>query len=136
MVHHDLFRIQGRLETLNNSILSEVKVYLSQYMQDERIHQPWKRFQSKLKRLNSVLLNAIQSLDQQEKQIIHGDFSFPNIKIEGHSIGVLDFEFVSRDPAVLDLATICLTLIMRSGFSNNVINEMIATCLDSYNRSF
>ena len=64
---------------------------------------------------------------------MHGDFSFSNIKMQKHSTGIIDFEFVSQDPVVLDLAFICLTLIVRFGFKKELINEMLELCLQSYN---
>ncbi|MGN7382678.1 Phosphotransferase enzyme family [Chlamydia abortus] len=63
-------------------------------------------------------------------QLIHGDFTHPNLRIkEDHTklIGVLDLEFCSADPALLDLATVVLTLLTRSRLSEpaKLLSEII-----------
>ena len=51
-------------------------------------------------------------------QLIHGDFSHPNIRIattgQPRIVSLLDFEFCSVDPPIMDLATLALTILLRS----------------------
>ncbi|WP_409342586.1 phosphotransferase enzyme family protein [Paenibacillus sp. MBLB4367] len=71
--------------------------------------------------------NRIQALPVQ---LIHGDFTHYNLRIkEDHTklIGVLDLEFCSVDPALLDLASVVLTLLNYSNLSeqDKLITEII-----------
>jgi Ser/Thr protein kinase RdoA (MazF antagonist) len=68
-------------------------------------------------------------------QVIHGDFSHPNLKLAGRGAaaeltGVIDFEFCSADPAVLDLATVVLTLLLRG--PGGGADARIGAMLDAY----
>lgn len=66
------------------------------------------------------LSHTFNGITAMPLQLIHGDFTHPNMRIEEDSsrlVGMLDFEFCSVDPAILDLATVVLTLLTRSKLS-------------------
>lgn len=79
------------------------------------------------------LMDKFYYLQQLPTQLIHGDFTHPNLRIkEDHTklIGVLDFEFCSVDPAILDLASIVLTLLTRSNLSDT--SKVLLEVIKSY----
>lgn len=58
------------------------------------------------------------AFDEMPRQLIHGDVSHPNLRVDagtGALVGVLDLEFARLDPVVLDLGTLALTALTRSG---------------------
>ena len=76
-----------------------------------------------------ILQSQILRLRAEPTRLIHGDFAHPNLRVDGQTnrlIGVLDFEFCSRDPFVLDFATLVLTVLVRSEVPDpsNVITAM------------
>jgi aminoglycoside phosphotransferase len=78
----------------------------------------------------SANFNKLQELPVQ---LIHGDFTHPNLRIDKDQsklIGVLDFEFCSADPALLDLASIVLTLLTRSKLTEPA--KLLAEILKAY----
>ena len=80
-----------------------------------------------------ILSEGIERLHQLPTQLIHGDFSHPNLRVAGEQprlIGVIDFEFCSEDPVILDLATPILTLILRS--DDEKPERRIRTLVEAY----
>ncbi|RYG91645.1 MAG: aminoglycoside phosphotransferase family protein, partial [Alphaproteobacteria bacterium] len=74
-----------------------------------------------LEEAQKALEPSLPRLHAEPKQLIHGDFSPPNLRISllqnrtRRMTGVLDLEYASWDPVILDVATLITTLIMRSG---------------------
>jgi Ser/Thr protein kinase RdoA (MazF antagonist) len=59
--------------------------------------------------------SQLERLRTAPSQLVHGDFSHPNLRVrDGAMTGVLDFEFASVEPVALDLATLALTLLVRT----------------------
>lgn len=80
-----------------------------------------------------IVRTQLPSLRKAPAALIHGDFSHPNLRINRRSLeltGVLDFEFCSRDPAILDIATLLQTILVRSRASNP--RETIAATIRGY----
>jgi Ser/Thr protein kinase RdoA (MazF antagonist) len=65
------------------------------------------------------------------RQLIHGDWTPPNIKILAPGWGVLDWEFSRIDPAVMDLAQSCITILIWSGLDGPA--EHISKLVETYN---
>jgi Ser/Thr protein kinase RdoA (MazF antagonist) len=63
------------------------------------------------------------------RQLIHGDWTPPNLKVLAQGWGVLDWEFSRVDPAVMDLAQSCITILMWSGLDGPAehISELVET---------
>ena len=81
----------------------------------------------------NILSEGIERLHQLPTQLIHGDFSHPNLRVseeQSRLIGVIDFEFCSKDPVILDLATPILTLILRSDYRKP--ERQIRTLVEAY----
>jgi Ser/Thr protein kinase RdoA (MazF antagonist) len=57
----------------------------------------------------------IGELASLPRQLIHGDWTPPNIKLNPPGWGVLDWEFARVDPPVMDLGQCCSTILMWSG---------------------
>lgn len=69
-----------------------------------------------IERACDAVARGYARLSAEPRGLIHGDFSHPNLRYaDGALTGALDFEFVSEDPRILDLATLALTAIVRSG---------------------
>jgi Ser/Thr protein kinase RdoA (MazF antagonist) len=78
----------------------------------------------------SWLMPRIGELAALPRQLIHGDWTPPNIKTLPQSWGVLDWEFSRVDPAVMDLAQSCSTILIWSGSSSPA--EHISTLVERY----
>jgi Ser/Thr protein kinase RdoA (MazF antagonist) len=70
----------------------------------------------------------IGELASLPRQLIHGDWTPPNLKITAQGWGVLDWEFARVDPAVMDLAQSCSTILMWSGLNGPAehISKLVA----------
>jgi Ser/Thr protein kinase RdoA (MazF antagonist) len=60
----------------------------------------------------------IGELAGQPRQLTHGDWIPPNVKVSAKGWGVLDWEFCRVDPIVMDLAQSCCTLLIWSGLNS------------------
>lgn len=101
------------------SILKDVRGYL------QAIH---KHEEASVEAARQFLNDHMAVLEDQDFQVIHGDFSHPNLRVrKGQLTGVIDFEFASVDPPILDLATLGLTLVCRSKLSkiDDILHEMV-----------
>lgn len=76
------------------------------------------------------LAPRIGELASLPRQLTHGDWTPPNIKSTAHGWGVLDWEFSRVDPAVVDLAQSCSTVLMWSGLSAPA--EHISKLVETY----
>lgn len=76
------------------------------------------------------LVPRIEGLASLPRQVIHGDWTPPNIKIHPQGWGVLDWEFARIDPTVLDLAQSCITILLWSGLDGPA--EHIANLVETY----
>jgi Ser/Thr protein kinase RdoA (MazF antagonist) len=76
------------------------------------------------------LAPRIEKLAALPRQLIHGDWTPPNIKVFPQGWGVLDWEFSRIDPAVMDLAQSCLTILMWSGLDGPA--EHISKLVETY----
>lgn len=66
--------------------------------------------------------------------LIHGDLHHPNLRVDGGLlVGLLDWEFASFDPPVLDLGPLVSTLVTRSGEGFGVVRSVVAEIADTYN---
>jgi Ser/Thr protein kinase RdoA (MazF antagonist) len=72
----------------------------------------------------------IGELEALPRQLTHGDWTPPNIKVTQDGWGVLDWEFSRVDPVVMDLAQSCSTILMWSGRSGPA--ELISKLVESY----
>jgi Ser/Thr protein kinase RdoA (MazF antagonist) len=72
----------------------------------------------------------IGELASLPRQLIHGDWTPPNLKTTAQGWGVLDWEFARVDPAVMDLAQSCSTILMWSGLNGPA--EHIAKLVAAY----
>jgi Ser/Thr protein kinase RdoA (MazF antagonist) len=77
------------------------------------------------------LAPRIGALVSLPRQLIHGDWTPPNIKILAPGWGVLDWEFSRIDPAVMDLAQSCITILIWSGLG--CPGEHISKLVETYN---
>jgi len=85
-----------------------------------------------LKSVGLIIEKHITQMTSLEVQAIHGDFSHPNLCVNQNSlVGVLDFEFYGVDPPIMDLATIGLTLILRSDHLKH--DEILLIMIKTYN---
>jgi len=64
------------------------------------------------------LVPRIGELASLPRHLIHGDWTPPNIKVLPQGWGVLDWEFSRIDPAVMDLAQSCITILIWSGLDS------------------
>lgn len=76
------------------------------------------------------LAPRIGELSSLPKQLIHGDWTPPNIKVLAPGWGVLDWEFSRIDPAVMDLAQSCITILIWSGLEGPA--EHISKLVETY----
>jgi Ser/Thr protein kinase RdoA (MazF antagonist) len=76
------------------------------------------------------LAPRIGELASLPRQLTHGDWTPPNIKTTAQGWGVLDWEFSRVDPAVMDLAHSCSTILMWSGLSAPA--EHISKLVETY----
>jgi aminoglycoside phosphotransferase (APT) family kinase protein len=76
------------------------------------------------------LAPRIGELASLPRQLTHGDWTPPNIKTTAQGWGVIDWEFSRVDPAVMDLAQSCSTILMWSGLSGPA--EHISTLVEAY----
>ena len=83
----------------------------------------------------SRTLSRMQVLEQMRRQLVHGDFTHPNIIMvdAGRVIGFIDFEFCTVDPPILDLAAVALTALLRSELAE--WRSIVEGVLDAYLRS-
>lgn len=72
----------------------------------------------------------IGGLASLPRQLIHGDWTPPNIKVLPEVWGMLDWEFARIDPAVMDLAQSCLTILLWSGLDGPA--EHISKLVETY----
>jgi len=84
------------------------------------------------------LLPRLNGFERLPRQIVHGDWTPRNVLFQraDHEMrltGVLDMEVMAWDPACVDLANTCSTLLMWSGLDN--VEERIPRVLDTYERS-
>jgi Ser/Thr protein kinase RdoA (MazF antagonist) len=70
----------------------------------------------------------IGELASLPRQLIHGDWTPPNLKTTPQGWGVLDWEFARVDPVELDLAQSCSTILMWSGLNGPAehISKLVA----------
>lgn len=130
-LHRLLGRIDPSLAPAPTTIRGDLQANLAQYRAESGdaafgalVEPAVERVEAWLPRLLSLPV-----------QVIHGDFSHPNLKLEGRGAaaeltGVIDFEFCSADPAVLDLATAVLTLLLRG--PGRRADARIDAMLDAY----
>jgi Ser/Thr protein kinase RdoA (MazF antagonist) len=64
------------------------------------------------------LAPRLDELAALPRQLTHGDWIPPNIKLTAHGWAVLDWEFARPDPVVMDLGQSCSTILMWSGLSS------------------
>ncbi len=76
------------------------------------------------------LAPRIEELASLPRQLTHGDWIPPNIKVLQERWGVLDWEFARVDPVAMDLAQSCSTILMWSGLSDPV--EHISKLVETY----
>ena len=76
------------------------------------------------------LAPRIGELASLPRQLIHGDWAPPNIKLHPQGWGVLDWEFSRVDPAVMDLAQCCSTILIWSGLDGPA--EHISKLVEAY----
>ena len=84
------------------------------------------------------LLPRLDSLERLPRQIVHGDWTPRNVLFqrddrEMHLTGVLDFEAMAWDPACVDVANTCSTLLMWSGLDR--LEERIEGAVKIYEHS-
>lgn len=84
------------------------------------------------------LLPGLDSLERLPRQIVHGDWTSRNVLSqrddrEMHLTGVLDFEAMAWDPACVDVANTCSTLLMWSGLDR--LEERIEGVVKTYEHS-
>lgn len=84
------------------------------------------------------LLPRLDSLERLPRQIVHGDWTPRNVLFQRHDremhlTGVLDFEAMAWDPACVDVANTCSTLLMWSGLDR--LEERIEGVLKTYEHS-
>lgn len=72
------------------------------------------------------------TLHQEPRQLIHGDPSYPNLRLdrEGHLTGLIDWESVRWDSVLHDLAVVGQTILYRSGWTDT--RAGLATLLELY----
>jgi aminoglycoside phosphotransferase (APT) family kinase protein len=61
------------------------------------------------------LAPRLGELEEQPRQLTHGDWIPRNLKVSPEGWGVLDWEYARSDPVVMDLAQSCCTLLIWSG---------------------
>lgn len=76
------------------------------------------------------LAPRIGELASLPRQLTHGDWTPPNVLTTAQGWGVLDWEFSRVDPAVMDLAQSCSTILMWSGLNGPA--EHIAKLVETY----
>jgi len=76
------------------------------------------------------LAPRIGELASLPRQLTHGDWIPPNIKVGPQGWGVLDWEFSRVDPVVMDLAQSCSTILMWSGLHSPAAH--ISKLVESY----
>lgn len=76
------------------------------------------------------LVPRIEGLASLPRQLIHGDWTPPNIKVRPQGWGVLDWEFSRIDPTVMDLAQSCITILLWSELDGPA--EHIANLVETY----
>jgi Ser/Thr protein kinase RdoA (MazF antagonist) len=76
------------------------------------------------------LMPRIEGLAFLPRQLIHGDWTPPNIKVLPQGWGVLDWEFSRIDPVVMDLAQSCITILLWSGLDRPA--EHISKLVETY----
>lgn len=71
----------------------------------------------------------IEQLASAPRQLTHGDWIPPNIKLRADGWGVLDWEFSRVDPVEIDLAQSCSTILLWSGLPDPAahISSLVAT---------
>lgn len=124
LLHSKLRKGPLKLAVTSHSIVQTVEADLARMMNPSWVTEGNTIVRDMEEEYASVLTATVKKLSRtftgitaMPLQLIHGDFTHPNMRIQEESsrlIGMLDFEFCSADPAILDLATIVLTLLTRS----------------------
>lgn len=81
----------------------------------------------------SSFRQSVPALKQLPHQLVHGDLNASNIlvNVDGKVSSVLDFEFVTSDLRVMELA-VCLSDFIRPGQDDSIIFEKIKAFLSGY----
>lgn len=84
------------------------------------------------------LLPRLDGFERLPRQLVHGDWTPRNVLFQSddrgmHLTGVLDFEAMAWDPACVDVANTCSTLLMWSGLDR--LEERIEGVVKTYGRS-
>lgn len=127
LLHSKLRKVPLSLAVTSHSLIQTVEADLARMMNPTWVTDSNTVIRDMEEEYASILTATVKKLSRTFKgitamplQLIHGDFTHPNMRIQEDSsrlIGMLDFEFCSVDPAILDLASIVLTLITRSQLS-------------------
>jgi Ser/Thr protein kinase RdoA (MazF antagonist) len=91
-----------------------------------------------LQRAAAWLLPRLDGFEGLPRQIVHGDWTpqnvlFKRVDEEMRFTGVLDMEAMAKDPACVDVANTCCTLLMWSGLDKP--EERIGSVVEIYERS-
>lgn len=91
-----------------------------------------------LQNASAWLLPRLDGLERLPRQLVHGDWTPRNVLFQHddrgmHLTGVLDFEAMAWDPACVDVANICSTLLMWSGLDR--LEERIEGVVRTYKHS-
>ena len=113
----------GRLHRLLSDLPEQLRVADTNLMDDIRGHLLKARADDDetpmiVRKACKVIMDGLPELSKLDVQLIHGDFSHPNIRLSADGnprvVGILDFEFCSVDPPLMDLATLASTILLRS----------------------
>ncbi len=98
-------------------------------------------------RTDGVLRSAFQALKHvadrvelvvaRDRQLIHNDLYFPNllVDVDAHRVGILDWEFSCVDGPIIDLASLAIAALCRSGDPDRglvAVDEMMSAYRGSY----
>lgn len=131
-LHNALREVSAEYSPLTPSLIDDIERYVDLFKNSTRETFNLVEEYNLLEEATELIEKKIQLIKSQEPHLIHGDFSHPNLLIHNKLlVGVLDFEFASMDPGIMDLATLTLTLILRSGEKD--IEGIIDHMIDAYN---
>ena len=138
-LHLLLAKIPQNFYVADSNLLSDIHCHLAALSKTEfgKASEKDKDISDLLRFAFGRLNRGFPDLEKLNVQLIHGDFSHPNIRITttgpSRIVSLLDFEFCSVDPPIMDLATLALTILLRSGASDP--QQIIRQAISCYEES-